>query len=227
MMNQTIHRILINNTGDMDVHPKKKEIWEFMARHHYKPVLLTTNAAAMTHIPKVDFIAISFNGGTKESYEYTTGLNFERTVARIRKFYPEIAKIPAEIHCLIWDGNEGTENALKELWADFPGRVRVSYKYDNQMREDHTIKAHKKDKRDPCDYLGMLSIMPNGQVVSCAHDFEMTTNYGNVFTDSIESTIWHESRKKKGLEHIAGKYTGICKNCNYNTTTDGRIVYLK
>ena len=227
MMHPSIHRVLLNNTGDMYIHPKRKELWEFIEKHHYKPIIMTTNAAAMDYVPDVDLIIISFNGGTKETYEHTTGLSFDKTVARIKKFYPEIAKIHAEIHCLIWDGNEGTEDALKELWEDFPGRIRVSYKYDNQMKEDHTIEKHRKTKRVTCDYLSMLSVMPTGQVVSCAHDFGAKTDFGNVFTDSIDGIIWNDARKKKIMEHIAQQYTGICEKCNYNTATAGRFVYLK
>ncbi len=227
MMSPYVDRILLNNTGDMYIHPQRKEIWEFIETHHNKPVIMTTNAAKMDYVPKVDFIAISFNGGTKESYEYTTGLPFEKTIMKIRSHYPELAKRPAEIHCLIWDGNEGTEDQLKELWKDFPGRVRLSYKYDNQFKEDHTVKKYKKTERIPCDYLGMLSIMPSGQVVSCAHDFVGITDYGNIFYHKIADIVTNRLRKEKRMEHFDGEYTGLCEKCNYNTALDDRIIYIK
>ena len=227
MLAPEVTRVLLNNTGDMFIHPHRKEIFEYIRAHHYKPVIMTTNAAAMDCVPPVDVLIISFNGGSKEDYEYTTGLPFKKTMERIKRFYPDMEGVHCEIHCLAWDGNKGCEDALKALWEDFPGRVRVSYKYDNQMQEDHTIEEYRKDKRIPCDYLGMLSIMPNGQIVSCAHDFQGVTNYGNIFTDRIKDLLENRMRKQKRIEHYEGRYTGLCEKCNYNTGIEGRIVYLK
>jgi len=227
MMAPEVTRILLNNTGDMYLHPKRKEIFKYIEEHKYKPVIMTTNAGAMDYVPKIDHLIISFNGGTKSSYEYTTGLDFDKTVKKIKSFYPDIAKVYSEIHCLMWDGNEGTEAALKELWKDFPGRVRLSYKYDNQMKEDHTIDKYKKTDRVFCDYLTMLSILPDGKVISCAHDFEGVTDFGNIFTEEVGDILKNKNRIKKMKEHYEGRFEGLCKKCNYNTGIDGKIVYVK
>lgn len=222
-----VSRILLNNTGDMYVHPKRREIFRYIEEHKYKPVIMTTNGAAMDYVPKIDYIVISFNGGTKETYEYTTGLDFDRTVKTIKSFYSDLRRIPCEIDCLIWEGNKGTEKDLEKLWSDFPGRIRISYKYDNQMKEDYTLKEYKRESRMYCDYLNMLSIMPNGQVVSCAHDFEMKTNWGNVLTDSVSELIVNKNRQKKQAEHRKGIFTGLCEKCNYNTSIVGKIRYVR
>jgi|GEM_PF-5346867 len=227
MLSDKISRVLLNNTGDMYVHPDHKEIFDYIETHKYKPVIMTTNAGMMDYIPKIDLIIISFNGGTKESYEYTTGADFDKTVKRIKSFYPELSHRNCEIDCLMWDGNEGTEDDLKELWKDFPGRVRLSYKYDNQMKEDHTIKKYVKTKRVYCDYLNMFSIMPDGKVISCAHDFEAKTDFGNIFTEEIDDLVNNKNRKEKQHEHFEGIYLDICKKCNYNTSIEGKIVYIK
>jgi len=227
MESKEITKILLNNTGDMYIHPGRKEIFDFIESHHYKPVIMTTNAAAMDYVPKIDAIIISFNGGTKESYEYTTGLDFDKTVKRIKSFYPELSKRYSEIDCLMWDGNEGTEEALIELWKDFPGHIRLSYKYDNQMREDHTLKDHVRSDRIYCDYLDMLSVMPDGKVISCAHDFASTTDFGNIFYDEIPDLLKNPNRLKKQAEHRQGKFLGLCEKCNYNTPIDGKIKFVR
>jgi len=209
------------------MHPRRKEIWEYIETHHFKPVIMTTNAGLMDYVPKIDLIIISFNGGTKESYEYTTGADFNKTVARIREHYPELSKRNVEMHCLMWEGNEGTEKDLAELWKDFPGKIRLSYKYDNQMKEDKTIEKYKNNDRVYCDYLNMLSIMPDGKIISCAHDFEAVTDFGNIFTDSMDSVMMNKNRKKKQHEHYEGIYSGLCKDCNYNTSLVGKFKYIK
>ena len=61
----------------------------------------------------------------------------------------------------------------------------------------------------------------------CAHDFEGETTFGNILTDSVLDTIMNPERMKKIALHRAGEYTGICAKCNYNTTEDGKILYVK
>jgi radical SAM protein with 4Fe4S-binding SPASM domain len=209
-------------------HPDKDRIFDYIGNHKFKFVIMTTNAGLMDRVPNIDELIISFNGGTKESYEYTTGLDFDRTVANIKSLYPQIATLRnAEIHCLIWEGNKGTEEQLKRLWADFPGRVRLSYKYDNQFEEDKTLPEYRKKERVYCDYLDTFSIMPNGQVISCAHDFKMSTNWGNAFEDDIDELNYHPERIRKREEHVRGEFTGLCEKCNYNTPVDDRTKYIK
>ncbi|MHA1369111.1 MAG: radical SAM/SPASM domain-containing protein [Promethearchaeota archaeon] len=224
-----INRIMLNNTGDMYNHPNCSEMFQFLrVFDRHKPLIFTTNAGLMDEVPPVDFLIISFNGGTKETYEKTTGLSWDDVKRRIRDRYPNLRKLPAvEMHCLIYDGNAGTEDMLLKEWQDFPGRIRVSYKYDNQMRKDRTLSEYRIKRRIPCDYLEMLSIMPSGRVISCAHDFKQVTDFGNVFEESIEELVHHPSRIKKRQEHREGRYTGLCEKCNYNTPLKGRVKYLK
>jgi len=222
-----VSRILLNNTGDMYVHPDHIRMFEYIEQHHYKPIIMTTNAAGMDYVPAVDLIIISFNGGTKGSYEYTTGLSWDEVTATIRSHYSELARRPLEMHMLAWDGNAGTEQALVEYWHDFPGRIRVSYKYDNQMRDDHTLPQYRRTDRIPCDYLDMISVMPDGRVVSCAHDFHAVTNFGNLYTGTVAGTIKHPNRLQMKAEHARGEFRGLCAKCNYNTPIGDRVVYLK
>jgi len=226
-----IMRILINNTGDMFIHPQRDELFDYMERNKRKAIIMTTNAAEMDRVPKIHEMVISFNGFDKESYEYTTRLPFDETVAKIRSFYPEIKENlqNAEIHCLAWADTyvDNIEDRVRDLWGDFPGRVRVSYKYDNQHAEDLTVAAYKQTDRIMCEYLETLSILPNGDVNMCAHDFGGEYIWGNALTDSIYSLIVHGERMKQIARHKSGDFMGLCASCNFNTTTSGRVVYVK
>jgi radical SAM protein with 4Fe4S-binding SPASM domain len=224
-----VDRILLNNTGDLYNIPDHVKYLTYVERHMRKPVIMTTNAGLMDYVPTISSLIISFNGGNKEAYEYTTGVDFDETVKRIREAYPMMRKVPSvEMHCLIWDGNAESEKDLLDLWDDFPGRIRVSYKYDNQHEEDHTLEEYKTDQRIPCDYLSKnISIMPTGQVVACAHDFKRVTNFGNVFEDDIEAILWSKERREMLAKHNKGIFDGLCENCNYNTLTHGKIKYLR
>ncbi len=229
--NGKVSRILLNNTGDMYNHPQNKEIFQYIEAHQnpLQCVIMTTNAAKMDYVPKIHGIVISFNGGDKESYEKTTGLNFEDTVKRVKDRYEEFkVKLKyLDMHCLIWKGNEGCEEKFKALWADFPGIARFSYKYDNQMEEDHTLDKYKRTDRIYCDYLDRISIMPNGQIISCPHDFKSETDYGNFLKCSIGASMHNWKRAKKRGEHRRGIFTGLCEQCNYNTPVGDRLVEVK
>ena len=223
-----VDRILLNNTGDMYNHPERRGLFDVMKTEHHRYVVMTTNGGLMDELPPIDELIVSFNGGTKEAYERTTGLDFDRTVANVRALYPAIERLHnAEIHCLICDLNAGTEDALKTLWQDFPGGIRVSYKYDNQGGEDRTLPEHRTAARIPCDYLRILNILPDGTAALCPHDWDVTETFGNVFEDGLAGCYNHPRRVAKLREHLQGRYYGACGPCNYNTPAEGRVVYLK
>lgn len=222
-----VDKILLNSTGDMYIHSDRKRIFNYIEENKNRYVTMTTNASDMDRVPKINEMIISFNGTDKESYEYTTGLDFDKVVGNIKKYHDQIMGLDnAEIHCLIWDGNKDAENKILEIFDFWKGRIRISFKYDNQFKEDKTLDRFKADHRIPCDYLSNLTIMPNGDVISCAHDFKGE----NVFNNILDNDINNENEKRVSMwsEHIAGIYTGLCEKCNYNTPIeDGKIFYIK
>jgi hypothetical protein len=224
-----IDKIILNNTGDVGVHPQRKEMLDVVLTGKAKWLVMQTNAAYLPDIPStLDELIISFNGGTKEAYERTTGLEFDLVVDNIKRLYPQIVSLPnAEIHCLICETNEGTEGDLLKLWSNFPGRVRVSYKYDNQQREDRTLAQYKRTDRVPCDYLDQLIVMPDGSVIMCAHDFHAVNKWGWLPGQSVIELMMNSNRQQKKIEHLCGEYHGLCEKCNYNVPCDKQIRYLR
>jgi len=223
-----ITHVMLNNTGDIYCEPNHAEYLQLVHRKAGKQVALTTNAVALDMVPDVDNLVISFNGGTKEAYEHTVGVSFDAVRQNIRSMYPALTRLPyVELHCLIWEGNAGSERALVKEWEDFPGRVRISYKYDNQMREDKTLPQYKVERRIPCDYLGKLSIWPDGRVVSCAHDFQGVNDFGNILVDEIDDLVRNPARVSMWAAHERLEFGGLCEKCNYNTPASGRVLYVK
>ncbi len=233
MTDPRISRVLINNTGDMYVHPDRAALWAQIEAVRYKPIIMTTNAAAMDYVPNIHELIISFNGYDKKSYEHTTGLPFEETRDRIRSFYGDIAEKTsnAEIHCLIWKDTFAplAEDRLRDLWGDFPGRVRISYKTDNQQtRGIEGAEGYESDhERVPCDYLDKINILPDGSVNMCAHDFGASIIFGNLLTDSVFGTMMNPDRLRKKALHAARSFAGLCENCNYNTSDAGKVFYVR
>ena len=227
---ERIHKVVINNVGDIYYHPECVRMLKYINRNKRKNlyIAMVTNAAKMDFVPLIDELAISFNGGNKESYERVTGLDFEYITRNIKRHYREIknnVKL-SEIDILIFEENKESESGIKELWDDFPGRVRVSYKYDNQQEKDLTLKEWKSNKQIFCNYLDILNIDWNGNIVMCAHDWERKNIWGNMITDNFDDLIRNPARIKKIKEQGKGEYTGICEKCNYNIEMkEGMIRY--
>jgi len=223
-----ITKVMLNNTGDLYSLSDHRAYFELIHRDNRVWLAMTTNAIALDTIPDVDEVVISFNGGTRETYEDTVGASFDSVRANIRAQYDALRKIKeVRLDCLMYEGNQGTETDLLREWHDFPGGIRVSYKYDNQGKQDKTLRLFRRVARIPCDYLDKICILPSGKVVSCAHDFHAVTDFGNILTDSIEQLIENPARLEKKREHAAGKWIGLCERCNYNTSTEGKFFNVK
>ena len=217
-----IKSIVINNTGDMYYHTDLDDIFDYIENNKNKFVLLQTNGSKITRIPKVDKIVFSFNGTQQEDYEKITGLSYGIVVQNIKAHYEELKNIDCEIHHLSFSESGASTHFLK-LWKDFPGIKRISYKYDNQGGEDKTIPAYQDSQRVFCDYLNTLSILPDGAVNMCAHDWGRSEVWGNIIEMSVFELMRHEARQQKCQEHWERSFSGICENCNYNISTKGKI----
>jgi len=225
----TINGYIFSSTGDIYYHPECERILHYAVANKCKTISLSTNASRMHYIPKINELIISFNGFDKESYERVTGLDYEVVLNNIIRSYGEIEHNTenAEIHMLSFKDNEILKDDVDRLWSDFPGKVRISYKYDNQMKDDKTLDDYKCDDRFLCDYLYMVNVNTDGKVISCCHDFKYETNFGNILTDSEHDIVYNYNRLTKKKEHSDNKFKGLCEKCNYNTILEGKIEYVK
>lgn len=222
-----VGRIVLNGTGELYTLPDRVRYLQYVEQHKRKPVVLQTNGELLDYVPAVDTIVISYNGGNKAAYEFTTGMSHDVMVRNVTRHYPQLAQIPdLQLHVLICEFNAESEADIRQTWQDFPGRIRVSYKCENQMRTDRTLPAYRVTDRIFCDYLDGLSIWPDGTVISCAHDMTKQTAWGNVFDDGIEGVLQHPDRLQVRMEHARGQWNGLCGPCNYNTPLNGRLKYL-
>jgi radical SAM protein with 4Fe4S-binding SPASM domain len=224
-----IHKIILNSTGDMSTLKDMDKFYDLIDKTETeKYIVMQTNAQELKRIPKVNHLVISFNGFDKESYEYTTGLLFEKVVENIKSQYSRMKQIDTvELHCLVWKGNpisqEKADNLL-EIFKDFPGSIRISEKVENQMGE---VETEPTVNREPCDYLQKLIIYADGSVIMCAHDFAGKNKYANLISDSIDSALFNLQKQAKLYEHAHKIFNGLCSKCNYNVPLGDRVRYLR
>jgi radical SAM protein with 4Fe4S-binding SPASM domain len=234
-----ITRFVMNGLGDLNTLPNAIDYLKYMESHRRtQPIVITTNCKEIPYVPKVDHYICSFNGGTKEAFEYTTGLPFEKVRDNIRSHYNDfVSKVGcAEIHMCVWSGNKGTEQAFGELWKDFPGRVRLNYRATNIPAKWAASEELPPSKFPQCycDNLEVITIQPNGNVELCfcgySTDFtglKAAPTFGNIFEDSFSSLINHPDRIKYKARQSKGIYDHPCDKCNYNTPIEGRLKYIK
>lgn len=191
------------------------------------PKAMTTNGLFLKELPDVDQLVISFNGGTLEAHRLVTGMDSEVVLENIRRLYPKMVGKAVEIHCLICKLNEGTEENLLRIFEGFPGKIRVSYKCENQGgTQDWTLKGFVVTERIPCDYLDGIVIDASGKIIQCSHDFEAITDFGRV-GEPVSDLLKNGERLRKRAAHRTGVFTGLCARCNYNVPVTNQIVYLK
>ena len=217
-----VRTILLNNVGDLFSLANADEYLDYAISHKGdKRLNVTTNGLFLRRVPPgIDELDISFNGFSREGYEYLTGLPFDIVYHNIRRLHasrelynPSITNI----HMLRCKLNVEPLDRVAELFSFLDCPVRVSHKCENQFGEDHTLDEFKhRGARIPCDYLDRLNVHWNGDAIMCAHDFDATTVFGNVLRDGIEAIEASPVRQAKIAEHQAGVFTSLCTTCNYN-----------
>lgn len=84
----------------------------------------------------------------------------------------------------------------------------------------HQLYSRKK-KLCTCNYLNMLSILPNGNIGLCgeAKDIEEFC-FGNIYQDSLIN-IWNSSKKLSQLRKNIENIEGVCGKCSYKSICIG------
>lgn len=221
--------------GESLFHP---ELGEIIAYGKSKGVALglSTNGTALTERKArevlesgLDFMIISFDGATKETYEkYRLGANFEKTIANVRRFFELKRQVPnsltAVVQMLYLDETQGEVEKFRELWSDVSGaRVMVKKVKDwggallQDLAEDNPQTfVPKTILQAPCSLLWMeISILWDGSVVPCSNTYDKTNLLGNVLERTI-AEIWNgpaiQEMRRKHVANTVGEVP-ICNTC--------------
>ena len=224
--------IMLSNIGEMFLIPEVDKWVDEIAPYIHKRNIrlgITTNGL-LAKIPKgVDDFIISFNGWDKASYEDMVGMDYDKVMANIRAIVPTRAATQnVQIHYCSFDGTNEHEKMFAEQFADMGIPLRISRKIENQFGACRSEMAdiQSGEERVPCNYLGFINVHWNGDIIMCAHDFEGSMVWGNLWRESIDD-IWRgKAIKAKQGEHYKGEYKGLCKSCNYNTLLGDKVYYF-
>jgi hypothetical protein len=217
-----IYCLCVNGTGDYLSLPNHQVYSDILAERFNKggvTVYVTTVGGFIGDTPRISASAIccSLNATTPETFAKHIGVSggLDRVVTNIRAIiatHPEV-----EIHSLVWEGNPHPHEALLNFFGDTHARIRISEKVENQCTSIVTA------PRQYCDYLDMLMVTSDGTIRSCCHDWQNSCIFGTIA--DIPAAI--QQREQKQIQHRAGVWDGICKQCNYNISNIPPIYYIK
>lgn len=202
---------------------------EYCERHRISTLLSTNGtlldekASARLLETPLEHITLSFDGATKESFEYyRKGARFEK----VRDNFVRFARMKSErrpkmqvvVQMVRLEKNAGEVEEFRRFWSQVPGVDQIRVKEDEtnllQPEAGHTGE----DWKHPCHYLwrGPMYVKHNGDVYPCCQSYMLDGSpVGNIGSESLES-IWNsdEMRRMRRLhvERRAGEID-ICSRC--------------
>ena len=178
----------------------------------------------------VDRIVVSFDGGTKETYEsHRVGLKFEDTIQSVKEFIEirdqqHFVKPKIILLMVLTYENQHTQEDFKNLWKkilkDGVDEVHLSY----PMNWAGAVEVNKPDikfgRPEVCPYLfNFVFILHTGEAVMCCMDYEGKEVVGDVRKQSVEEIF-----NSKRYQELRQLYTDkkwdelpMCNRCSFRS----------
>jgi radical SAM protein with 4Fe4S-binding SPASM domain len=202
---------------------------EYCHRHNIS-ALLSTNGTLLDQETsarlldtRLEHVTLSFDGSTKQSYEYyRKGANFEKVRANFVNFarmkHERKAKVQVVAQMVRMERNAGEVDDFVRFWSAVPGvdQVRVKEDETNLLQPEAGHSAQ--DWKHPCHYLwrGPVYAKHNGDVYPCCQSYMLDgLPIGNVAEQPLEE-IWNSAEMQRMRRlHAAGRAgeIGICSRC--------------
>jgi radical SAM protein with 4Fe4S-binding SPASM domain len=221
--------MMLIGLGEPLIDPKIFDRIEYCERHKISTLLSTNGvlldeemSAKLLDTP-LQHVTLSFDGATKESYEfYRKGAKFERVrdnfVAFARMKQQRKAKTQVVVQMVRMERNAGEVDDFLRFWKAVPGVDEVRIKED-ETNVLATNPGHAgEDWKHPCHYLwrGTIYVKQNGDVYPCCQSYMLDgAPVGRIGRESLEE-IWNgpDLRRMRSL-HVAGRSgeIDICSRC--------------
>ncbi len=185
--------------------------------------LLDEGAARRILESPLAHITLSFDGATKESFEYyRKGAKFEKVrdnFLRFARMKKERGRGPQVVVQMVrMEGNAAEVDDFVRFWSAAPGvdQVRIKEDETNLMRPDAGHGAA--DWKHPCHYLwrGAMYVKWNGDAYPCCQSYMLGGEpVGNVLESPLAAIFDSRSMKRMRRLHVAGRAgeIGICSRC--------------
>jgi radical SAM protein with 4Fe4S-binding SPASM domain len=171
----------------------------------------------------LEHITLSFDGFTKESFEYyRKGARFERVRDNFIRFakmkYEGRAKVQVVVQMVRMERNWNEVDDFIRFWSAVPGvdQVRIKADETNLMAPD---RGHTADEwKHPCHYLwrGPMYVKHNGDVYPCCQSYMLDGEPVGAIGRSSLADIWNSAAMQRMRErHVSGRAgeIAVCSRC--------------
>ncbi len=225
---RTAENMMLIGLGEPFMDPRIFERIEYCRRHNIS-TLLSTNGTFLDEPASerllatgLEHITLSFDGASKESFEYyRKGARFEKVrdnfvrFARLKK--QRGARTEVVVQMVRMERNRGEVEEFRRFWQSVEGvdQVRVKEDETNLMRPAGHPAA---DWKWPCHYLwrGPVYVKQDGNVYPCCQSYMLGGGPVGHLAGSRLEEIWNsgEMRRMRRL-HAAGRAgeIDICARC--------------
>lgn len=226
---QTAEHMMLIGLGEPFMDKKIFDRIEYCERHTISTLLSTNGtfldeptAKRLLQTP-LEHITLSFDGATKESFEfYRRGARFDKVrdnfvrFARMKKDHG--SKLQVVVQMVRMERNAGEVDDFVRFWSAVPGvdQVRIKEDETNLMRPNAGHQAG--EWKHPCHYLwrGPVYVKQNGDVYPCCQSYMLGGKpVGNAAEQPI-TAIWN-SEEMQSMRRLHG--TGragevdVCSRC--------------
>ena len=236
---QSAEHMMLIGLGEPFMDRKIFERIEYCERHNISTLLSTNGTffdektcARLLDTP-LEHITLSFDGSTKESFEYyRKGANFEKVRDNFLRFarmkHERGSKMQVVVQMVRMERNAGEVDAFVRFWKSVPGVDQVRIKEDETNVLQPEARHAAEDWKHPCHYLwrGPMYVKQNGDVYPCCQSYTLDGGpVGNIGTESLPE-IWNSNAMQRMRElHVTGRAgeIDVCAGC-CTTIPSGALV---
>ncbi len=222
------HMMLIG-LGEPLLDPKIFDRVEYCSRHRISTLLSTNGtlldeeASARLLATPLEHITLSFDGATRESFEfYRKGARFERVRDNFVRFcgmkHDRRARVQVVVQMVRMERNAAEVDDFIAFWRAVPGvdQVRIKEDETNLMRPD--AGHDPSDWKYPCHYLwrGPMYVKHNGDVYPCCQSYMLGGRPVGTLASQSLAQIWNSEEMVRMRElHVSGRAgeINICARC--------------
>lgn len=222
------HMMLIG-LGEPFLDPKIFERIEYCEKHHISTLLSTNGtlldeeACARILDSSLEHITLSFDGFSKETFEYyRKGAKFEKVRDNFVRFarmkHERGARVQVVVQMVVMDGNAHEIADFQKFWSGIPGVDQVRLKADETNLMQPAAAHQPGDWKHPCHYLwrGAMYVKHSGDVYPCCQSYMLDgAPVGNVGTQSL-AEIFNSPAMQRMRRLHADKQAGeidVCSRC--------------
>jgi radical SAM protein with 4Fe4S-binding SPASM domain len=226
---RTAEHMMLIGLGEPLLDRKIFDRIEYCGRHNISTLLSTNGtlldatAAERLLNTSLEHVTLSFDGATKESFEfYRKGARFERVrdnfVEFARMKHQRGAKLQVVVQMVRMDRNAGEVEDFARFWSQVPGVDQVRIKEDETNLMQPEAGHGGEDWKHPCHYLwrGPMYVKHNGDVYPCCQSYMLDgAPVGNAGEHPLPE-IWNSAEMQRMRRlHVEGRSgeIDICSRC--------------